>query len=140
MCRTSLRGINGPFGQVSPTSGQIIYALLTRPPLYSFPEGNFLARLACLIHAANVRSEPGSNPSLVDSRLVRPAMPAESQELHGLVRSMPGSTDFTLSAYAEQAWTHVFPHINEAVQNVKDRWSSALLGGSTDSPALGGGY
>ena len=25
----------------------------------------FLARLACLIHAANVRSEPGSNPSLV---------------------------------------------------------------------------
>ncbi len=28
------------------------------------PEGKFLARLACLIHAANVHSEPGSNPSI----------------------------------------------------------------------------
>ena len=36
--------------------------LLTLSPLYS-PEG-FRARLACLIHAANVRSEPGSNPSI----------------------------------------------------------------------------
>jgi hypothetical protein len=27
------------------------------------PEGGLLARLACLIHAANVHSEPGSNPS-----------------------------------------------------------------------------
>jgi hypothetical protein len=35
--------------------------LLTRSPLYS-PEG-FRARLACLIHTANVHSEPGSNPS-----------------------------------------------------------------------------
>ena len=38
--------------------------LLTRSPLYS-PEG-FRARLACLIHTANVRSEPGSNPSIID--------------------------------------------------------------------------
>ena len=36
--------------------------LLTLSPLYS-PEG-FRARLACLIHTANVRSEPGSNPSV----------------------------------------------------------------------------
>ena len=35
--------------------------LLTRAPLYSFPEGNFLVRLACLRHAASVDSEPGSN-------------------------------------------------------------------------------
>ena len=28
------------------------------------PEGSLLARLACLIHAANVHSEPGSNPSI----------------------------------------------------------------------------
>ncbi len=28
------------------------------------PEGKLLARLACLIHAANVHSEPGSNPSI----------------------------------------------------------------------------
>ena len=38
--------------------------LLTRSPLYSYPEGHFRARLACLIHTANVRSEPGSNPSI----------------------------------------------------------------------------
>ena len=31
------------------------------PPLRVSP---FLVRLACLIHAANVRSEPGSNPSI----------------------------------------------------------------------------
>ncbi len=57
-------GIITPFEVLSPSQGQVIYALLTRPPLYSAPEGAFLVRLACLIHAANVRSEPGSNPSL----------------------------------------------------------------------------
>ena len=31
---------------------------------------SFLARLACLIHAANVRSEPGSNPSIESCFLV----------------------------------------------------------------------
>ncbi len=35
--------------------------LLTRPPLYSQPEGCFRARLACIRHAASVHSEPGSN-------------------------------------------------------------------------------
>ncbi len=35
--------------------------LLTRPPLYSPPEGDFLVRLACVKHAASVYSEPGSN-------------------------------------------------------------------------------
>ena len=34
------------------------------PPLLGFP------RLACLIHAANVRSEPGSNPSKVFRELL----------------------------------------------------------------------
>ena len=32
---------------------------------FHFPEGKLLARLACLIHAANVHSEPGSNPSKI---------------------------------------------------------------------------
>ena len=41
--------------------GQITYVLLTRAPLYSLPEGNFLVRLACVKHAASVHSEPGSN-------------------------------------------------------------------------------
>ncbi len=35
--------------------------LLTRSPLYSSPERDFLVRLACIRHAASVRSEPGSN-------------------------------------------------------------------------------
>ncbi len=35
--------------------------LLTRPPLYSAPEGTFRVRLACVRHAASVDSEPGSN-------------------------------------------------------------------------------
>ena len=36
---------------------------LTTPfAAFRFPEGKLLARLACLIHAANVHSEPGSNP------------------------------------------------------------------------------
>ena len=41
-----------------------IDALLPRLPLSTFRR-RFLARLACLIHAANVHSEPGSNPSIV---------------------------------------------------------------------------
>ncbi len=40
------------------------YALLRRSPLSPL---RVLARLACLIHAANVHSEPGSNPSCVSS-------------------------------------------------------------------------
>ncbi|TMB00106.1 MAG: hypothetical protein E6J57_08550 [Deltaproteobacteria bacterium] len=35
--------------------------LLTRAPLYSGSCPPFLARLACVRHAASVRSEPGSN-------------------------------------------------------------------------------
>ena len=41
--------------------------LLTRAPLYLFPEGNFRVRLACLRHAASVDSEPGSNSRLKPS-------------------------------------------------------------------------
>ncbi len=51
-------GISTPLGVLFPTQGQVPHALLTRSTLYSPPEGDFLARLACLIHAANVRSEP----------------------------------------------------------------------------------
>ncbi len=38
--------------------------LLTRAPLYSLSEESFLVRLACVKHAASVRSEPGSNSSV----------------------------------------------------------------------------
>ena len=50
---------------LSPAEGQVSHALLSRSPLYSLPEGSFLVRLACLNHAANVRSEPGSNSPLL---------------------------------------------------------------------------
>jgi hypothetical protein len=57
-------GISTPLGVLSPTSGQVLHALLTRLPLYSGAEAPFHVRLACLIHAASVRSEPGSNSPL----------------------------------------------------------------------------
>ena len=55
--RTSL-GITRSFPRLYPTMGLVTVALLTLPPLALRP-----VRLACLIHAANVHSEPGSNPS-----------------------------------------------------------------------------
>ena len=56
-----LSGIRPPFEGLSQTVGQVAHVLRTRSPLYSHPEGCFLARLACMKHAASVRSEPGSN-------------------------------------------------------------------------------
>jgi hypothetical protein len=55
-------GISHRFQWLSRSRGQVDYVLLTLSPLYSSED--FRARLACLIHTANVRSEPGSNPSL----------------------------------------------------------------------------
>ena len=60
-------GISSGFPELSPARGCVSYVLLTRAPLYSPPEGNFLVRLACLRHAASVRSEPGSNSSIFKS-------------------------------------------------------------------------
>ena len=62
-------GITPPFGGLSRTSGQITHVFLTSSPL---SHTNFTrrirqydpVRLACLIHAASVRSEPGSNSPL----------------------------------------------------------------------------
>ncbi len=55
-------GISSGFPKLFPSRGHLDYVLLARSPLYSSED--FHVRLACLIHAANVRSEPGSNPSL----------------------------------------------------------------------------
>ena len=62
----ALWGINHRFQWLSLCTGQVTYALLTRPPLsirsvtrrirHGFP-----ARLACVRHAASVHPEPGSN-------------------------------------------------------------------------------
>lgn len=56
-----LFGISPAFAGLSPTQGQVTHALLTRAPLYSPGCPGFLVRLACVRHAASVRSEPGSN-------------------------------------------------------------------------------
>ena len=54
-------GISPCFQRLSPTLGHVIHLVLTSSPLYSGTEVPFRARLACLIHAASVHSEPGSN-------------------------------------------------------------------------------
>ena len=59
---TSL-GITRSFPRLYPIMGLVTVALLTLAPLALRP-----VRLACLIHAANVHSEPGSNPSKVGVR------------------------------------------------------------------------
>ena len=64
-----ISGISHRFQWLSPTPGQVTHVLLTRSPLYSPPEGDFRARLACMRHAASVRPEPGSNSPLYISGL-----------------------------------------------------------------------
>ena len=58
---TTTCGISHPFGQLFPTSGQVTYALLSRPPLTTQSKPRSSVRLACLMHAASVYPEPGSN-------------------------------------------------------------------------------
>ena len=62
LTKQRLCGISRPFGLLSPTSGQVTNALLTRSPLRNqvlLP--GFSVRLACIRHAASVHPEPGSN-------------------------------------------------------------------------------
>ena len=55
-----LCGISSRFQLLSPCTGQVTHALLTRPPLSFSRKKNFV-RLACVKHAASVYPEPGSN-------------------------------------------------------------------------------
>lgn len=55
-------GITHRFQRLFQSKRYVGYVLLTLSPLYSSED--FRARLACLIHTASVRSEPGSNPSV----------------------------------------------------------------------------
>ncbi len=59
----SLWGISSPFELLSPSSGQVTNALLTRSPLGFLKSEDLivLVRLACIRHAASVHPEPGSN-------------------------------------------------------------------------------
>ena len=53
-------GITPRFRELFRTRGQVAHVLLTLSPL-SATRGWLIVRLACLIHAASVHSEPGSN-------------------------------------------------------------------------------
>ena len=64
LTKTSTCGIQPPFEGLSPSLSPVRYALLTRLPCYSHPKRPFRIRLACVKHAASVRSEPGSNSPL----------------------------------------------------------------------------
>ena len=69
-----LCGISSRFQLLSPCTGQVTHALLTRPPLslkHLPPEGfcrRSFVRLACVRHAASVHPEPGSNSQIKCSR------------------------------------------------------------------------
>ncbi len=53
-------GISDRFQSLFPSIGQVTYVLLTLPPL-SRSRSLYSVRLACLIHAVSVQSEPRSN-------------------------------------------------------------------------------
>ena len=53
-------GISTSFPVLSLSIGQIAHALLTRPPLIR-DRSPFTVRLECVMHAASVHPEPGSN-------------------------------------------------------------------------------
>ena len=57
-----ISGISCRFQQLSRSEGQVLYALLTRPPPYYHPKVNS-SRLACVKHSVSVHPEPGSNSS-----------------------------------------------------------------------------
>ena len=68
--RRMLCGISPAFARLFPTQRQITHALLTRAPLYSGSCPPFRVRLACVRHAASVRSEPGSNSPVENRRIL----------------------------------------------------------------------
>ena len=54
-------GFSSRFQLLFPVQRQVAHALLTLSPLIHRSKLRLFVRLACLIHAASVRSEPGSN-------------------------------------------------------------------------------
>ena len=64
----TLSSITHSFPWLSSPRGYVTYVVLPRSPLSPL---RVLARLACLIHAANVHSEPGSNPFSIVSKDAR---------------------------------------------------------------------
>ena len=95
-----ISGINPSFPGLSRSAGQVAHVLLTRSPLRNrlgYPH-LFVARLACIRHAASVRPEPGSNsPTYIlglhppPKRKAVPYMSCVSLHLLCLFYRVPGS-------------------------------------------------
>ena len=68
-----LCGISTSFPVLSPTIRQVAHALLTRPPLIR-TRRRFTVRLECVMHAASVHPEPGSNSLKI---VYQPALPPD---------------------------------------------------------------
>ena len=114
-----LSGITRSFPRLFPTRGYVTYPLLRRLPLSAQSVTRrilqkLLARLACLIHAANVHSEPGSNPSNVCPSDIKPLL-TETQTPRRT--SAPGN-QLPEPMKAEESLTCVVP--------VKERRKSAI--------------
>ena len=80
----NLCGISISFEMLFPTKGQVIYVLLTRPPL---SPRRRTVRLACIRHAASVCPEPGSNSPNKDSDIRH----TDFQKLHWMFSLRPTS-------------------------------------------------
>jgi hypothetical protein len=85
---STLCGISPYFYRVSPTSGQVIHVLLTRPPLdCRVRKPRSPVRLACVTHAASVCPEPGSNSPNIHSLIPHPTLPFPTLVTSGSGRS-----------------------------------------------------
>ena len=79
-------GISTCFQVLSPCMGQIVHALLTRPPLESYlpsrrTSNKIPVRLACVKHAASVRPEPGSNSDVQSFSMSLPSTSHSPKQL-----------------------------------------------------------
>ena len=91
-----LCGISSPFGELFPIEGQITHVLRTRAPCaISYCYGT-RTRLACVKHAASVRSEPGSN-----SRLKLVAWAKKNARI--CTQSQPAQANYCRSIYSDHS-------------------------------------
>ena len=100
-----LCGIISRFQLLSPCMGQVVHALLTRPPLrfgkicsiasYFTRQRQVSVRLACVRHAASVHPEPGSNSRNEFLQILRSAsfffLSLPLSQMMSILRSLPRS-------------------------------------------------
>ena len=121
-------GITHRFQRLFQSEGYVGYVLLTLSPLYLSEDVR--ARLACLIHTASVRSEPGSNPSVeliwlcffVESSLTSQPFPVCARRRH------VGGTD----RFEAKTRSHSNSRVTLFSKNVShEGWSTSSAGQSS---------